>query len=624
MKETAFIKQNKKKWARFEKLYGQGNSDPDEVSELFTEITEDLSYAKTFYSRRSVRVYLNQLAQGVFTSLYKQRKQPIGNFIKFWSLTLPLEMYRARWTLLIVTLFFLLSAFIGGVSQQYDPGFVSVILGPGYVEMTEQNIADGNPMGVYGDSGEGMMFWTITVNNIMVAFRVFAFGIVFSIFSYFLLLYNGVMLGAFQWWFKMKGLLLTSFLTVWIHGAFEISSIILAGVAGITVGNGLLFPRSYSRVQSLVFSAKRGLYIMLSLIPFFIIAGFLESYVTRHYLSLPDFVKWAIILLSFAIMIFYYVLYPIAVARRHPDKLDVKEIPRFVPKRIIDWYKIRNIGDIFTDTFYVLLDKISPITRLFFTLFFPLALLLTGAVVLFDYFQFTLMLNWHDQWGVMFGAGRFFEWFKIAGWSFVLTLLICGVHFIQHKFDEEKLFSSFFRFSVRHFFWIYIYSFAMLGIVFFSPAWLLLMLLFVTPFLNMIPSIIIHEKADFFTAFVRSFNIGRGSYGDSLGSFCVFFLISVIFFLVLLNPSWGGVLELLEEIVKQMTNTVVVDYYVPINAMKAFFFLIFIFFSLGIYFISFSFGYFTSQEKVTAKGLYSKLKHFGKRKRNVETDLDFE
>ena len=55
MKETDFIKQNKKKWARFEKLSSNKSNDPDEVSELFTEITEDLSYARTFYPRRSVR-----------------------------------------------------------------------------------------------------------------------------------------------------------------------------------------------------------------------------------------------------------------------------------------------------------------------------------------------------------------------------------------------------------------------------------------------------------------------------------------------------------------------------------------------------------------------------------------
>ena len=62
------------------------------------------------------------------------------------------------------------------------------------------------------------------------------------------------MLGSFQWWFKAKGLLLTSILAVWIHGAFEISAIVIAGGAGITLGNGILFPGTYTRVQSLIFS----------------------------------------------------------------------------------------------------------------------------------------------------------------------------------------------------------------------------------------------------------------------------------------------------------------------------------------------------------------------------------
>jgi len=240
MKETSFIKQNKKKWARFEKLSGKKDNDPDEVSELFTEITEDLSYARTFYPRRSVRVYLNQLAQGVFTNLYKQRKQPIGSFVKFWAETLPLEMYRARFNLLTAFIFFALAAIIGAISQHYDHEFVKSILGESYVTQTEKRILAGNPMGIYGESSEGGMFFAITLNNIRVAFFTFALGIFATVGSYLILLGNGIMLGCFQWWFNAKGLLLTSFLAIWIHGAFEISSIVIAGAAGITVGNGLI------------------------------------------------------------------------------------------------------------------------------------------------------------------------------------------------------------------------------------------------------------------------------------------------------------------------------------------------------------------------------------------------
>ncbi|MBK9591788.1 MAG: stage II sporulation protein M [Crocinitomicaceae bacterium] len=457
MKETAFIQQNKKKWARFEKLSGNKNNDPDEVSELFTEITEDLSYARTFYPRRSVRVYLNQLAQGVFTSLYKQRKQPIGNFAKYWTETVPLEMYRARYILLTSFLFFLLAAGIGILSQHFDADFVRVILGDDYVESTERRIAAGNPMGVYGTMDEGSMFWQITVNNIRVAFMVFAAGITFTILSYFLLLYNGVMLGSFQWWFKSKGLLLTSFLAVWIHGAFEISSIVIAGAAGITVGNGLIFPKSYTRLQSLVFSAKRGLVIMLSLIPFFIIAGFLESYVTRHYQSIPDVVKALIILVSFTIMILYYVIYPQFVAKRHPEKIELKEIPRYIQKRPIEWFKIRNVGETFTDTFYIFVQKISHLSRIFFGVIFPLALILCAVIYLLEYRRFDYTdMAWYENMGTLFGTGSDFEFYKLFGWPLLLALLLGAVYFVTQDDSEENLISNYFKFIIKPFIWLYV------------------------------------------------------------------------------------------------------------------------------------------------------------------------
>ncbi|MFK8045724.1 MAG: stage II sporulation protein M, partial [Crocinitomicaceae bacterium] len=152
MKETAFVNQNKDKWAKFEALAKQKNNDPDEISELFTEITEDLSYARTFYPKRSVRVYLNQLAQGVFTSLYKQRKQPVKGFFKFWTESVPLAVYRARKNLLMALIFFSAAIILGAVSQHYDETFANIILGDGYVNATEDRIAEGDPMGIYGES----------------------------------------------------------------------------------------------------------------------------------------------------------------------------------------------------------------------------------------------------------------------------------------------------------------------------------------------------------------------------------------------------------------------------------------------------------------------------------------
>jgi hypothetical protein len=55
MRERQFIEQNKEKWRAFEMLIQSKEKDPEKLGELFVQITDDLSYARTFYPNRSVR-----------------------------------------------------------------------------------------------------------------------------------------------------------------------------------------------------------------------------------------------------------------------------------------------------------------------------------------------------------------------------------------------------------------------------------------------------------------------------------------------------------------------------------------------------------------------------------------
>ena len=77
MRETTFISRKKKSWQKFEEMQRRQESDPDELTRLFVEITDDLSYSRTFYAKRSVRVYLNYLAQLVFFKVNKNKKVKI-------------------------------------------------------------------------------------------------------------------------------------------------------------------------------------------------------------------------------------------------------------------------------------------------------------------------------------------------------------------------------------------------------------------------------------------------------------------------------------------------------------------------------------------------------------------
>ena len=96
--------------------------------------------------------------------------------------------------------------------------------------MTQENILENdNPLAVYKKMNGVDMFMGITFNNIRVSFYAFMAGLLLSVGTILLLLYNGIMLGTFHHLFYSKGLLLKSLSIVWIHGTLEISSIIIAG-----------------------------------------------------------------------------------------------------------------------------------------------------------------------------------------------------------------------------------------------------------------------------------------------------------------------------------------------------------------------------------------------------------
>jgi len=313
MNEATFIKQNKNKWEAFEKLINAGErTSADKLAEIYIKITDDLAFARTHFAKSQLTSYLNNLASDIHLSIYKNKKEESSRFISFWQFELPQVMSESLKYVLISFVIFIISGIIGALSAAHDDTFVRLIMGDQYVNETLSNIDKGDPMAIYKQMGQTEMFLGITFNNIRVSFLVFIAGLFSSIAAGYLLFSNGIMLGAFQYFFYQKGLLMTSILTIWIHGTLEISAIIIAGAAGIIMGNGLLFPGTYSRLQSFKKGAKKGLKIIIGLVPVFILAGFLEGFVTRL-TGMPDLIKIAIILGSATFILIYFIFIPIKI-----------------------------------------------------------------------------------------------------------------------------------------------------------------------------------------------------------------------------------------------------------------------------------------------------------------------
>lgn len=324
MKEVAFIKQNKEKWLDFEKSLASDHAcNPDEMANLYIHLLNDLSFAQTYYPKSKTTDYLNFLVSQIYRKIYKTKRLERNRLWKFFKTDVPLLMHKKRKTMWFAFAMFLFFVILGAVSAKCDDTFVRLILGDSYVNMTLENIEKGDPMAVYKSGGRTGSFIGITVNNIYVALRAFIFGILIGIPTFYIAMSNGIMVGAFQYFFYEHDVFVESLQGIWLHGAMEIFSIIVATAAGFILASSVLFPGTYSRFDSFRIGFKESLYIILSTIPFFIAAGFIEGFVTRLSNTMPLSVNLMVIVGSFLFIFFYYMVYPFMVAKKSEKRKDL-------------------------------------------------------------------------------------------------------------------------------------------------------------------------------------------------------------------------------------------------------------------------------------------------------------
>jgi uncharacterized membrane protein SpoIIM required for sporulation len=310
MKEIDFLRKNSGKWQKFEQLLANPSRvQRDELAELYLEMTDDLSFARTYYPGGKTAKYLNELSAKVHREIYKNKRDDTRSIKKFWFEKIPEAVFESRREIIISLAIFLVSIAIGAFSAANDQTFVRYIMGDNYVNMTINNIENGDPLAVYKSQSQTEMFLGITWNNIWVSFNAYIFGLIFSLGTGWILLQNGIMLGCFQYFFTEYDLLWESFRVVYIHGTLELSAIVIAGGAGITLGNSFMFPGTYSRMESFRRGAGRSIRVLISLIPVFTVAGFLEGFVTRH-TEMPLFMSLLIIFSSLFFISWYYFYLP--------------------------------------------------------------------------------------------------------------------------------------------------------------------------------------------------------------------------------------------------------------------------------------------------------------------------
>ena len=172
MREPAFLRKNKDKWLAYETALFDENGqqvDPDQLANLYIQLTDDLGYARTFFPDSQTVKYLNGLAARTHLLIYKNKKEKRNRLLSFWTEELPIILRESRREMLFALVIFAIFFLIGYISTLKNAHYFDDFMPPGYGKMSAENIAAGDPTAVYKGSASFPMFIRIFFNNVRIA-----------------------------------------------------------------------------------------------------------------------------------------------------------------------------------------------------------------------------------------------------------------------------------------------------------------------------------------------------------------------------------------------------------------------------------------------------------------------
>lgn len=283
---------------------------------LYRTTLSSLSVARDTSLDRALVSYLEQLCTrayfqiyGVPTPLWQQIK---GFFLNGWP-----DSVRALWReTLICSVLMAAAAVVAYLLVRSDPAWFFSIIPAGLSDGRDPSASAEYLRGTLYDKGEGLLMTFATylfTHNSQIAIFAFALGFAFAVPTILLILYNGLMLGAFFAVFEAKGLAFN--LTGWlmIHGTTELFAIAIAGAAGMRIGTAIAFPGRLSRMESAVRSGKLAATAMAGTVIMLAVAGLLEG-IGRQTIT-SDLNRYLIGSLMLAGWLTYFYLWPARGAR---------------------------------------------------------------------------------------------------------------------------------------------------------------------------------------------------------------------------------------------------------------------------------------------------------------------
>ena len=254
-----------------------------ELAGLYRQAMNALSVARAISMDKALLTYLDALCARAYLVVYAPQESLGGLFTRLMARGIPQAVRRSGWPLLIGFLAMALGGLLGAVLYDLDRSwfytFVPGSLADGRTpeasaEYLRATLFDGG--GGHDDLSTFATF--LFSHNTQVAILTFSLGVFFTLPSFLLTFYNGLLLGAFWRMFDEKGLGydLTGWLS--IHGVTELAAICIACAGGAQLGLAMLLPGDLTRREALRRRGRDAVKLMLLAALMLVAAAVLEGF----------------------------------------------------------------------------------------------------------------------------------------------------------------------------------------------------------------------------------------------------------------------------------------------------------------------------------------------------------
>ena len=245
---------------------------------LYRRAAADLARAQTFYAGTDVHRFLNQLCAQAYAAIYQPPRERWAALRAFYRHELPRTL-RANGLFVAASAgVFLLGVLLGAVVVWLQPRGAELLV----PEHLREYIARKEMWtdGILTVAPPNAVASGIATNNLTVIIFTFASGLLLGLGTVFALLNNGVHLGSVAALCVHEGMgpKLLDFIAA--HGPVELSIIVIAGGAGLMVGQALIDPGELPRSQALVLRGREAVKLVLGCAPFLALIAVVEGFVS--------------------------------------------------------------------------------------------------------------------------------------------------------------------------------------------------------------------------------------------------------------------------------------------------------------------------------------------------------